>query len=60
MTSSIRIHSFPLSGHAHRVQLFASIAGIAHETVHVDLAAGERQWSRMCACWTCSSPTFKL
>ncbi len=40
MSNAIRIHSFPLSGHAHRVQLFASLAGIAHEVIHVDLAAG--------------------
>lgn len=40
MTSPIRIHSFPLSGHSHRVELFASLTGIAHEIVTVDLAAG--------------------
>lgn len=40
MPQPIRIHSFPLSGHAHRVELFASLAGIAHEVVTVDLAAG--------------------
>jgi len=37
MTTAIRIHSFPLSGHSHRVQLFASLAGIPHELVYVDL-----------------------
>ncbi|MGI9502941.1 MAG: glutathione S-transferase family protein [Geminicoccaceae bacterium] len=40
MSNSIRIHSFPLSGHAHRVRLFASLAGIAHEVIDVDLAKG--------------------
>ena len=40
MSNAIRIHSFPLSGHAHRVCLFASIAGIAHEVIDVDLAKG--------------------
>jgi len=40
MSNSIRIHSFPLSGHAHRVRLFASLAGIAHEVIDVDLANG--------------------
>jgi glutathione S-transferase len=40
MPNAIRIHSFPLSGHAHRVELFASLAGIAHEVINVDLAAG--------------------
>jgi glutathione S-transferase len=43
MSNSIRIHGFPLSGHSHRVQLFASLAGIAHEYVLVDLAAGEHK-----------------
>jgi glutathione S-transferase len=40
MSNAIRIHSFPLSGHAHRVELFANLAGIAHEVINVDLAAG--------------------
>lgn len=40
MTNNIRIHSFPLSGHAHRVELFASLTGIAHEIINVDLAGG--------------------
>lgn len=40
MTHPIRIHGFPLSGHSHRVALFASLAGIAHEYELVDLAAG--------------------
>jgi len=43
MSNSIRIHSFPLSGHAHRVVLFANLAGIAHEVVDVDLAGGEQK-----------------
>jgi len=40
MSNTIRIHSFPLSGHAHRVRLFASLADIAHEVIDVDLANG--------------------
>jgi glutathione S-transferase len=40
MSNAIRIHGFPLSGHSHRVELFASLAGIAHQTIYVDLAAG--------------------
>lgn len=40
MSNTIRIYSFPLSGHAHRVELFARLAGIQHEIVHVDLAKG--------------------
>ncbi len=43
MSNSIRIHGFPLSGHSHRVQLFASLTGIAHENVLVDLAQGEHK-----------------
>jgi len=43
MTNAIRIHSFPLSGHSHRVELFASLAGIKHDLVPVDLAAGEHK-----------------
>lgn len=40
MSDAIRIHSFPLSGHAHRVVLFASLAGINHEVIDVDLPGG--------------------
>ncbi len=43
MTNAIRIHGFPLSGHSHRVELFASLTGIAYEKVLVDLAAGEHK-----------------
>lgn len=41
--NTIKIHSFQLSGHAHRVRLFASLAGIAHEVIDVDLAHGEHK-----------------
>lgn len=41
MSQKIRIYSFPLSGHAHRVVLFASLAGISHKTIDVDLPNGE-------------------
>jgi len=40
MTTKVRIHGFPLSGHSHRVELFAAVAGIDHEVVTVDLANG--------------------
>lgn len=40
MPNTIRIHSFPLSGHAHRAVLFASLAGIKHEVIDVDLPGG--------------------
>ncbi|MEH6525157.1 MAG: glutathione S-transferase [Sneathiella sp.] len=43
MSNAIKIHSFPLSGHAHRIELFANLAGIAHEVIFVDLAAGEHK-----------------
>ena len=43
MSNAIRIHSFPLSGHAHRVLLFANVAGIAHEVINVDLASGAQK-----------------
>jgi glutathione S-transferase len=40
MSNAVRIHHFPKSGHAHRALVFAKLAGIAHEPVFVDLAAG--------------------
>ena len=40
MSNPVRIHHFPKSGHAHRALVFAKLAGIAHETVFVDMAAG--------------------
>ncbi|MCR9137491.1 MAG: glutathione S-transferase [Alphaproteobacteria bacterium] len=43
MSDPIRIHGFPLSGHAHRVVLFANLAGIEHDVVVVDLANGEHK-----------------
>jgi len=43
MPNAVRIHHFPKSGHAHRALVFAKLAGIAHEAVLVDLAAGEHK-----------------
>lgn len=40
MSNAVRIHHFAKSGHAHRALVFAKLAGIAHEAVPVDLAAG--------------------
>nr|WP_216821254.1 glutathione S-transferase [Marinobacterium profundum] len=40
---AIKIHDFPLSGHAHRARLFASLIGVDVELVFVDLAAGEHK-----------------
>ena len=36
----MKLHYHPLSGHAHRVHLFLSLIGVAHELVEVDLTAG--------------------
>ena len=43
MNTQIRIHRHAKSGHSHRVELFASLAGIAHQLVDVDLLAGEHK-----------------
>ena len=43
MSNALKIYSFPLSGHSHRVILFANLAGIAHEVVNVNLAKGEHK-----------------
>jgi glutathione S-transferase len=36
----MRLHYFPLSGHAHRAQLFLSLIGVEAELIEVDLAGG--------------------
>ncbi|WP_068085084.1 glutathione S-transferase family protein [Novosphingobium rosa] len=36
----MKLYHFPLSGHAHRAALFLSLAGVEHELIPVDLAAG--------------------
>lgn len=43
MSNALKIYSFPLSGHSHRVVLFASLAGIAYELIDLDLANGEHK-----------------
>lgn len=43
MTNAIRIHRHALSGHSHRVELFASLAGIKHDLIDVDLMTGEHK-----------------
>ncbi len=43
MSNAVRIHRFALSGHSHRVELFASLTGINHDLIDVDLAAGEHK-----------------
>ncbi|NMZ43373.1 glutathione S-transferase [Pseudomonas oryzihabitans] len=39
----MKLYHLPLSGHAHRAVLFASLLGLAPEMVEVDLAAGEHR-----------------
>ncbi len=39
-TPSIRVHGFPLSGHAHRVELMLSLLGLDFERIEVDLFNG--------------------
>lgn len=36
----MKLYHFPLSGHAHRAVLFASLIGIPHELIEVDLPNG--------------------
>ncbi|QDG75817.1 glutathione S-transferase family protein [Labrenzia sp. PHM005] len=43
MSNAVKVYSFPLSGHSHRIELFASLAGINHEIIKVDLAVGEHK-----------------
>ena len=40
---TIRLYRFALSGHAHRAQLMLSLLGLPHETIDVDLLAGEQK-----------------
>jgi glutathione S-transferase len=39
----IRLYSYALSGHAHRVELFLSLLGLPFEKVEVDLMRGEQK-----------------
>jgi glutathione S-transferase len=36
----MKLYHHPLSGHSHRAHLFLSLAGVPHDLVEVDLAAG--------------------
>jgi glutathione S-transferase len=40
---AIRLYSFPLSGHAHRVQLMLSLLDLPHDIINVDLQGGEHK-----------------
>ncbi|HEX3140937.1 MAG TPA: glutathione S-transferase [Rhizobacter sp.] len=39
----MHVYHHPLSGHAHRVQLFLSLLGLPFETIEVDLVKGEQK-----------------
>ncbi len=43
MQSAIKLYHFPLSGHAHRVQLMLSLLALPTQIVLVDLAKGEHK-----------------
>lgn len=43
MTAPIRLYRFPLSGHAHRAELFLSLLGLSFEAIDVDLKAGAQK-----------------
>jgi glutathione S-transferase len=42
-TTPIRLYSFELSGHAHRVRLMLSLLDLPHELIEVDLKGGEHR-----------------
>jgi glutathione S-transferase len=39
----IRLHTYALSGHAHRVELFLSLLGLPFEKIEIDLLAGKQK-----------------
>jgi glutathione S-transferase len=42
-TPALKLHHFPLSGHAHRAQLMLSLLGLPHQLVLVDLRQGQHK-----------------
>ena len=40
MTTTLKLHRHPLSGHSHRAQLALSLMGLPHELIEVDLMKG--------------------
>ena len=40
---STTLYDYPRSGHSHRVRLFLHLLGVEHETVTIDMAAGEHK-----------------
>ncbi|MFX8680987.1 glutathione S-transferase N-terminal domain-containing protein, partial [Acinetobacter baumannii] len=45
----LKLYSFPLSGHAHRVGLFLSLLGLSAEVINVDLRHGEQRNAKFLA-----------
>lgn len=43
MKNTIQVYSFPLSGHAHRVELLLNLAAIPHTVINLKLAEGEHK-----------------
>lgn len=41
--NTVKLYRHPLSGHAHRVELFLSLLGLPYDLVDVDLANGEHK-----------------
>lgn len=41
--NTLKLYTFPLSGHAHRIELALSLMGLSHELQVVDLAGGEQR-----------------
>jgi glutathione S-transferase len=41
--TTLRLHSFPLSGHAHRARLMLALLGLKAETVDLDLRGGAQK-----------------
>jgi glutathione S-transferase len=43
MTTPIKVHRHPISGHCHRVELMLSLLGLPFERVEVDLLKGAQK-----------------
>ncbi|GAA3936063.1 glutathione S-transferase [Litoribacillus peritrichatus] len=41
--SAIKLYRYPISGHAHRVEVFLGLLGLEHELIHVDIPSGEHK-----------------
>ncbi|MBV1900098.1 MAG: glutathione S-transferase [Kordiimonadaceae bacterium] len=41
--NTLKLYTFPLSGHAHRAELALSLLGVPYEAIMVDLAGGEQR-----------------